>query len=797
MPWKVWISGLVLCLAAVSGCKQQCFLTIDDYKVYQEQALANLAHDPQAVARPIHEPTRAPMTVLDTNREIRYISLAEAIAVALEQGTIGTNPLNLGGPGSGQTANNTPFTYGGRSGGATLGGSDAIRVLRYDPALAGTTLEASLTKFDAVWNTSMTWQNTDRPVGTTLDTFQAGRTNAIEQMDATFSSSIVKPLPTGGVAGITFNTAYTLTNLTAAVNPAYRPSLVFQFEQPLLQGFGVEINQLRPNHPGSVQIQGLQNLQPTTDGILVSRIRYDQERAWFEQRVQGMVSTVEAAYWNLYYSYWNLFAVEQLLRFRFETLRYTEIRLKAGVQGVTSQDLYLARGQYEDSRTDRLNAVNTILAAERDLRALLQLRIDDGHRLVPSDQPTIAPYLPNWELGYQEAMTLRPELFQARQEVKTRQMYLITQRNALMPDLRFISSYDINAIGNRLDGSDPNNAFRNLADNRFNNWTLGLRLVVPIGFRLAHANVRRAELALAQSYEVLRDSELKVERGLAEQYQRLISAYELIRTTRSARIAYGEQVKVREAQYAAGLAQVGGQRINALNFVLQAQQQWADALRREYDQIRVYNIAMLQWEFAKGTALVRNNIQIAEGPLPSFAQVRAAEHERERAAALQLREHPLAPRALTDPGMGQFSHEIPALGTPLPELMHSTPLLSDVPPVDALPAVAVPPGQAGQPGGVKVEDLRQAPRMMPETLPEPGAQPRPAGANPGVGLLPPAPMPALAPAAAPGLPAPMQGPAVEPVFSPTSRRKPRRDPSAPTQFGTLRPVQDTRTGQQP
>ena len=41
------------------------------------------------------------------------------------------------------------------------------------------------------------------------------------------------------------------------VNPAYRPALTFQFEQPLLRGYGVDINQLLPSHPGALSIQGL------------------------------------------------------------------------------------------------------------------------------------------------------------------------------------------------------------------------------------------------------------------------------------------------------------------------------------------------------------------------------------------------------------------------------------------------------------------------------------------------------------------------------------------------------------
>src|SRR5205085_377079 len=114
-------------------------------------------------------------------------------------------------------------------------------------------VESSLAKFDAVYQASMVWNTTDRPVGTSLDLFQTGRNaaiNAIQTDAARFVSSFAKPLPTGGIAGITFSTDYQFTNLPAAVNPSYTPRLQFQFEQPLLQGFGVEINQLRAAHPG-------------------------------------------------------------------------------------------------------------------------------------------------------------------------------------------------------------------------------------------------------------------------------------------------------------------------------------------------------------------------------------------------------------------------------------------------------------------------------------------------------------------------------------------------------------------
>src|SRR5262249_10537392 len=158
-------------------------------------------------------------------------------------------------------------------------------------------------------------------------------------------------------------------------------------------------------------------------GILVTRIRYDQSRAEFERNVNILVSSVEFAYWDLYRSYWTLYAQEQAMRQAYEAWKIAGARLAAG--RIAKADFAQARGQYGLFRLNRLQALGTtgsgggpgVLEAERRLRALLGMNAEDGTRLVPSDAPTVAPYVPDWSTGLQEALTLRPELVIAREEV--------------------------------------------------------------------------------------------------------------------------------------------------------------------------------------------------------------------------------------------------------------------------------------------------------------------------------------------------------------------------------------------
>ena len=67
----------------------------------------------------------------------------------------------------------------------------------------------------------------------------------------------------------------------------------------------------------------------------------------------------------------------------------------------------------------------SVLQAERNLRGILGLPIEDGCRLVPITPPTMAPFRPDWCTSLQDALTLRPELVLARDNLRQAQLNLI------------------------------------------------------------------------------------------------------------------------------------------------------------------------------------------------------------------------------------------------------------------------------------------------------------------------------------------------------------------------------------
>jgi outer membrane protein TolC len=577
-----------------------------------------------------------------------------------------------------------------------------------------------LSKFDARWITSMTWNRVDQATLTLQQSFTNGD-------QAAFNTTLAKPLPTGGVAGITFNVNYLnlaeppLDPRFVALATSYTPRVQFVFEQPLLQAFGVEINQLLPQHPGSALIPGLRpSGGQTTEGILITRIRYEQQRAEFDRQINNMLLNVETAYWNLYAAYYNLYAQEDVLRQAFDLYSILEVRYKAGT--VRKQDVDQTAAQYMRFRRQVIVARQQVLESERNLRGLLGGRSDNApDRLVPVDEPTLAPFIPDFYEVANEALAYRPELILARHDLKFRQLDLILQKNLRRPDLRFFSSYDINGLGSRLDGprervqidpitgqttTTPVNSLASLTANQFNSWQLGLRLDIPLGFRDANAAVRQGQLNLIRSYYQLQDSERKILEVATQQYRNVIFQYDQIKYARAEREWLQSTLRLNQT-----LIEGGQWDVNSLFNILQVQQQLAAAIATEFQAIGQYNAALAALEWAQGTIQRYNNVVIGEGPLPAYVADKAADHFKARESAIKLRERSVAEYVMPDFNRQLWDKAFPQGGQP-----------------GGLPTLPVGPVTAPAPSSAEEEERERLPTPKPlsPTGPitvQPGVQP--------------------------------------------------------------------------
>lgn len=708
--WKARLVGGVIALTGLGlvGCKHQLFTEPADSPLLRRPDIpAVLEEQPHQAILPASANVGVdPATVIDLKRKTRPISLKEAIAIAVEQGNTG------GGPGTGQDTL-TAIGVNGRN-----QQSDTIKAFVLDPAVAAADVERSLSKFDARWITSMSWSKQDQATLNLQQSFSNGDA-------AAFSTTLAKPLPTGGVAGITTSFNYQkLSDPPAAstgfvtLSTSYTPRVQFVFEQPLLQAFGVEANQLLNTHPGSQLIQGFRSTGAGTEGILISRVRADQAREQFNDRMNSLLVNVEIAYWNLYAAYYNLYAREEGLKSAFSALDFNRPRVESGVE--EPQLLPQLEQQYWSFYSQVIEARGQVLEADRAFRGLLGMRSDDGTIFTPSDDPLKAPMRVDFRAAYEEGLQYRPEVILARQDLKVSQLNLRGQRISRMPDLRLFSSYDVNGLGGRLTGE--NSALDSLSDNRFNSWQVGLRLDVPLGFRDANALVRQAQLNLWRSWYTLSDAERKVFEALVQSRRQADQAYLSIDANRKVRLAAEKRVDLIRQRIVAGQFQGGAAYVQ----LTQAQQDLANATAAEFRAVAEYNSALARIEHSKGTIQRYNNISVADGPLPAFVQKKAADHFRERQVGLKLREHPAD--AATSGNIGDFQF------APLAEMNDKLPggVVPMPPPGGSVPPALNPPQllPPGPTGAIKsyadwpkAQDGTGA--SLPASLPTPPARPQP------------------------------------------------------------------------
>src|SRR5947208_1135546 len=113
MRCKLPLVALTLFLALSGGCKQRCFLTEADFERTTTTVLDGMELKPDLPYSPLTPITDAPPTLNHLERKVRFLSLAETVSIALEQGTVGQQSLLFPGQGVDNLTQFTGSQFGG------------------------------------------------------------------------------------------------------------------------------------------------------------------------------------------------------------------------------------------------------------------------------------------------------------------------------------------------------------------------------------------------------------------------------------------------------------------------------------------------------------------------------------------------------------------------------------------------------------------------------------------------------------------------------------------------------------
>jgi HAE1 family hydrophobic/amphiphilic exporter-1 len=327
-------------------------------------------------------------------------------------------------------------------------------------------LFSTLGIFDPLAEASFLRSHDEQPSATQL----AGA--PVTESDTTDVSARVTQLaPTGGTFSLGFSGRRTSTNSTFFfVNPSWTTGLTLSIRQPLLRNFGRDA---------------------TTWAIQTTRNTRDASYQSFVRTVQTAVNLVEQSYWDLVYAIRNLEVKREALVVARDLNRITRIKIDVG--SLAPIDITQTEVGIATAEQNIIIAESLIGDAQDRLKRLLSFGNDQwATPIVPTDEVRSEQTTVNLDEGIKVALERRPEIIAAEYNVDSDRIRYDFWRNQTKPALDLVGTYGHSGLGGTTTLRDEegniisrerggfSDAFQQILDRDFKNWSIGLNFSYPI-----------------------------------------------------------------------------------------------------------------------------------------------------------------------------------------------------------------------------------------------------------------------------------------------------------------------------
>lgn len=475
-----------------------------------------------------------------------------------------------------------------------LGHNINLEISRLGVAGAREGVLAAAGVFDAFTDVNFTESSSTTPATNVL---QGARVS--ESKRRTLGLSLGTLLPTGGQASVGLDTTRAETNSQYYfLNPYWNTGLNFSFTQPLLKGFGTDVNR---------------------SAIEVARRNRAISALQFEQIVVSTVQQVEVAYWNLVYQRDNLEVKRQSLALAQDLLEQTKTRVRIGTSApidiVQSEATVAAREQ------DIIAAENRVQEAADVLKLLLGFESPEDweSEIVPTEVLPVVTAPVELEGSIAAALERRVELKQRCLEEEIRTINVLTADNATKPQLNLSVGYGwtgVNSVSTVDDNGQPRvirgdlgDALNQLADRDYRQWSAGLAFRLNLGNHTARATLAQRRFELATARQNLAAERQAVILEVRRAVRALQDGAKAIAAAEKARELAERNLDAEQKKFANGMS---------TNYqVLKIQEDLAAAQAAELQARVAYRQAVAGYHVAVGDLLTTVGVQIAEEePLP-------------------------------------------------------------------------------------------------------------------------------------------------------------------------------------
>jgi outer membrane protein TolC len=417
----------------------------------------------------------------------------------------------------------------------------------------------------------------------------------------TYQVAVVGQLPTGGNYNLSLS-SYKDDNNQAfqLINPRYGSTLRFDLTQPLLKNFGPKVSMR---------------------AITLARNNYDISQSQLESTIMDTIYSVEEAYWGLVYALEDYDVREQSLKLGRDLLEKNKKEVEVGQ--LAPIEILNARATVASREADMLAAKQAILRAQDVLKTVINLQAEMPARsvtVVPAEKPGFEKRTVSLDEALRTALERRPDLKAQRVNIENKALDFSVAKNQTLPALDLQASYWSPGIsGDRLlyldndpflgvvIGSIPGSitqSFKDAFSQLYKNWSVGLTLTLPLSSVISRAEVARTRLELEQTQTQLKGLEQQVTLEVSDAVRNVEINAQRYEAYKVARELAQQQLAAEEKKLTVGLS--------TNFFVLDAQDKLATAQSQELKSLVDYNLSLIQYERATGTALEARHISIEQ-----------------------------------------------------------------------------------------------------------------------------------------------------------------------------------------
>jgi len=452
-----------------------------------------------------------------------------------------------------------------------------VQIQRVNPQISLFNLDSAYAGYDPVFNFSglHRYNNTGAE-------FQSGQRIAGSQYNSdTYSSGFSGGTPWGmtydlrGSASSTAgNNPWTNGTFLPIQNSSGQAGL--GLTQPLLKNFWIDGTRL-------------------TIRLNKNRLQYS------EQGVRGQIissiTAVENAYYELIFAQDNVKVQQEALDLAQTQLDQDRQRVQIG--SLAPLDVQQDEAQVAKNQATVISALSAQGTADRVLKNLIT---DEYSKWYAADiRPSTALQAPlqlfDLQDSWNQGMTQRPDLLQARLNVELQGIQLKYLKNQVFPALDLIGSYGFNGAGGQF--GDTFNQM-NEANRPF--YTYGAQLSMPLSNVGPRNQLKAGKGSLKQLLLQLKQLEQSVMVEIDNAVGVARSDYEGVKATRQARVYAEAALDAEQKKYTVG---------KSTTFtVLQLQNNLTAARLQEIRALVDYNKALAALAAAEGSTLERNSIQL-------------------------------------------------------------------------------------------------------------------------------------------------------------------------------------------